>query len=345
MILVCDEVFEIYLIYIERFLCLAGIISNGMCVIAFLNPNVIQNYPGNMYKYLLFKSFCDLYICLRKIFVTYYWDDCEDCFLKRTKELCIFNLIFLNYLGFCALLLSMTLEISLNLDRYKTISNRLKFLDKASFRFKLTVLISICLLSNIFIFFDFKCQSVKSENTTELLFLTVIKNNTNSTEVVRIFINGIIRDGFCVLIIVILNILTISFVRKSFLYKKSVLNSCTVRYQTSKNEKSQKNINNMIITSSLVTVLGHLMSLISYIITFWDIYDLCYLTVDNFLFHISYSINFFIYYIFNKNFKYFFKSRLIKIIKFLTCRLINISFEFDAKTSMKIHDETKPTKF
>ena len=71
MILICNEVFEIYLIYIERTLCSIGIVLNGLCVIAFLNENVVKNYSGNMYKYLLSKSICDLYVCLRKIIQTY----------------------------------------------------------------------------------------------------------------------------------------------------------------------------------------------------------------------------------------------------------------------------------
>jgi hypothetical protein len=316
MILICDEVFEIYLLYVERILCVAGFFLNSLCVVAFLSTNVIHNYQGNMFKYLLWKSFCDLYICLRKLVLTFYINDCLDCFLKSNRVMCVINLIFLTYLGFVILLLSMLLEIALNLDRYKTITNRFKFLEKFSFNFSISMLAAFSFLIYTYIFIDFDCESVKIGNTTEIIYQTSVIEN-DASHIVRFFIHGLLRDGLCVLIIVALNVMTILFLNKTFSKKMKIATiACN---PNSKIERSQRNFNNMILTTSLITVLGHSLSFVSYLLTLVGYSDFCFITVDNLLFHVSYSINFFVYYIFNRNFRIYFKSRFWKLVNYFTC--------------------------
>ena len=124
-----------------------------------------------------------------------------------------------------------------------------------------------------------------------------------------------IRDCVFPVIILILNILNVIFLKKSLIFKRKVLSIQASKVK--KLEQTEKTYAYIVISTSIFTILGHFPTFVFYILD--QKKDLrindCFLAVEQFLFNLSHSINFFFYFIFEKNFYLYFKTRFNRLIK------------------------------
>jgi hypothetical protein len=117
---VCDIIYKIYYFYIERILNLLGLLLNTLNIIVYIKLIGSRKACGEMYKYLLFKSFIDAYYSLRNlIFVLF---DLPKIFgLQRYRFAVYFYWIFIVYGGESAQLMSIWCEFGACFSRFRKV--------------------------------------------------------------------------------------------------------------------------------------------------------------------------------------------------------------------------------
>jgi hypothetical protein len=248
-------------------------------------------------------------------------------------------MIFNHYTGRAALLFSMFLEWAANFNRYRTITNRFKFMDKLKFRYKILIMFLYCMIFYSYIFLKEDCVlDNRSQNITSTRYRVgkVGLLNYSSFGIVIKFIHSFIRDILLEIMIAIISIMTLIYIRHWIIKRKNLNNS------NEGIEKSEINLTLMILTTSLVNFIGHIFSFL-FSLPSIDINSDCLNATSNLLLYTSYSINFFIYLIFNKHFKSYLKNKWLKLNE---CLLLvfklskSRKFGEKYKTNKMVNDQT-----
>ena len=189
----------------------------------------------------------------------------------------------------------------------------------------------------IYVFFDNECtvdlKKLKSDNITIYKISTRARSFQSSTRgIVFEIIHSFVRDFLCTILIAVLNLLTLIFMRRSFRIKKQI------NKETSKIEKAENNLTYMVLTSSIINIIGHIFIFIHFL-PITEIRHDCIGDMSAALLYLSYSINFFIYYFFNNHFKNYFKSRVLKLM----CKLKIISKNSLSKYKKENNTNSNPT--
>lgn len=329
----CDDFANVYNTYLDFSISFIGSILNLLCIIGFLNIKEIRHQSKtNLFRYLLGKSIVDSYNVIRNSIFSSVFCRPDDCFLTKYYIACNISLVINNYIGRVTLLMSILLELAANFNRYRVITNKFTFFDKISIHLKILIIVFYCFAFYIYIFFQENClipnELILSNETMSYYIYVTNFTNTNLGIVLK-FMHTFVRDVVCIILIMVLNILILIFMRQSFKRKRELApntpSSAAKIEQNRKLEKSENNLTYMILTSSLINILGHMVLFINLLPIDSIKYNSCFNSVAPFLLYFSYSINFFVYYFFNKNFKRYFKINFIKILSFITCKI------FDAK--------------
>jgi hypothetical protein len=327
----CDNFADFYNTYLDLFISFIGSILNILCIIGFLNIKEIRHQrKTNVFRYLLAKSVVDSYTLLRNLIFSSVFCPVVDCFLTRYYVSCNISLVFNNYIGRISLLMSILLELAANFNRYRIITNKFIFLNKISIYFKFLLIILYCFSFYVYIFFQENCLIPDQSLNETMSYYIYVTNFTNTELGIGLkFMHTFIRDVICIILIMVLNIFTLIFMRQSFKRKRELAfnpqssQSANKNDQNRKLEKSENNLTYLVLTSSLINILGHIILFINMLPINSIKSDSCFNSIAPFLLYFSYSINFFVYYFFNKHFKSYFKTNLIKIFSFITFNIFN----------------------
>ena len=297
----CYNFSLIYYNYIKTPILIIGTIANIICVAIFykLIRNSTQN--DNLNKYLLIKSIADTYISIQPLITKLFNLSKSD----KSYFYQVFNLIFFNYFLVISELMSMFLEVASILNRYFTFTKINKKLEKIGFKSAVIFMLVYSFGFYSYKFFDLKISSVVDYKTNETYF----KLNTNKLGGIGIilgYIHSTVRDGICVLLLFILNILTLIKLRK-VMKKKANLQSKSLA-KDKKATKTGFRLTMMVVATTTITFFNVVLMIIKYAnINVINSND-CFLAFISFTFFMCNSVNFVLYFYFNLNFKRIFLS-------------------------------------
>ena len=162
------------------------------------------------------------------------------------------------------------------------------------------------------------------------------------------FIHSVVRDGLSILIVLLLNVITMQFMKKALsakmnMSRKSGEQSNNSSSNNNKIANAEKNVTNLVIVSGFITILGHILFLIYHLPIDIIHNDDCLNMISSILFYFSYSFNFFIYYMFNLHFKNYFKRYLNSLIQLITCNHVNYNVYAESSNSIVLSNNTVTT--
>jgi hypothetical protein len=230
------------------------------------------------------------------------------------------------------------LEVAATFNRYRALKFQLKIFDKIQFKF---VIAGMFVYS--FGFYVYKLVSIQvvpnsQKNNTEYQYYSTDLDDKMG------YMHTIVRDGLCVLAIILLNILTM-YELKSILMKKSVLKNASNNNDKTRNV--DKRLTLMVICMSAITFIGHSLELIEYFSSRDSFFNrnLCFITAKKLLFWLSYQINFFAYYFFNLKFKQSFNLLCASLLGRMSLKVKRRAVIESARTSNQTRNENIQTKF
>lgn len=315
---ICHSIYKVYHNYVDKLLNSVGLVLNILSVIVFIKLIASKNAKSDMFKYLMIKSIFDAYYNFRNlIFIV---NDCINCSINGNKYFLVFVWIFVTYFGFVAQFLSICCEIGATYDRYQHISNKLKIFKRTSYKINLSIAF---IFSLIFYLNKILERTLKTRSNSTHYIL--IFNSLGSSELALNidFLQSFIKNGVCVLIILILNILSLISIRKSMGNKRRMINRCNNKSEnlTLKRNKSivklrvvktELKVTMMVLTTGFLTILGHGLMFVYNLPLMIRHANFCLYSVTNFLFYLSITFNFVIYFSFYKNFRITFKNIIFK---------------------------------
>lgn len=319
---ICHSIYKIYHVYIEKLLNSVGLMFNLLNILVFSKLIASKNVKSDMFKYLMIKSIFDAYYNFRNlIFIIY---DCIHCSINENKYFLVFLWIFVIYFGFVAQLLSVCCEIGATYDRYQHISNKLKMFKRTSYKFNLSLAFIFSLLFYLNKIFERTLTTrLTGFNGTSDYYILIFNSLGSSELALNIdFFQSLIKNGICVSLILILNILSLISIKKSMGNKRKMINKCNNRSEnlTLKRNKSmaklrvaktELKVTLMVLTTGILTVIGHGFMFVYNLPFMIEYANFCLYSITNFLFYLSITFNFLIYFSFYKNFRITFKHMLI----------------------------------
>jgi hypothetical protein len=297
----CYLLINHFFTHIKYIISLFGFILNLTCLITFWQIIKQNNLKDNLFKYLLIKSACDLYVMFINI-VYGTFDNYYKNILQNYYTMCVFRLIFDEYFGFVTQLISIFCDVASSFNQYRSITNKFHYFDKISFRLKFLFMIIYSCIFYVYKFFQRHCTTneIKRSNTTYFIYKLEHYSYFQVTPLDYGFsiTHGMIRDGICCFLIVLFDFLILVYIRKVFKNKVNILKISTSTKL--KDERVKNGIFYMVLTTGLFTFISHLLLLIYY---FPIQHDKCFRYFTLIFFYFSMSISFFSYYIFNMNFR------------------------------------------
>ena len=273
-----------------------GTILNAICIIVFhiLIRNTIQK--DNLNRYLLIKSIVDTFIYILIIVIK------SVNILKADKSFAyqVFNLIFFRYVSVALDLLSMFLEIASILNRYFAFTRMSKNFNKIGFKAIASFMLVYSFGFYFYRFFDEKIEAVTDYHSNETFF-QLQNNKLGNLGIIFAYIHSVVRDGVCVLLIFILNILILLKLRK--LVKNKKLLQSNTKLKDNKINKTGFRLTVMVFLTASIIFFGHILTLINYININGLRSNSCFLTFSITTFYACNLFNFILYFYFNLNFK------------------------------------------
>ena len=210
----CNNLLTIYNSYIKVLIGVIGTVLNFICIIIFYKLIRNSTQKDNLNKYFLIKSIADT--------LTYVIIMTQSASLSTAHKNYAYQVIYLivnRYLLFAFELISMILEIASILNRYFAFTRIHKKLEKIGFKAVVSFMLIYSFGFYVYKFFDEKIERATNINTNETYYKIAI-NTLGDISFVLGYIHSTVRDGICVLLILILNILTLIRLRKMMKNKK-----------------------------------------------------------------------------------------------------------------------------
>jgi hypothetical protein len=306
----CTIFTDIYNAYIEKGISSISLILNILCSMAFMQIircNSSANKNGqDIFKYLFYKSLMDICISLRFALKSIF--NCKDCSLEKIYAIKVFYLIFLIYVDTACELLTMLCQVMACFNRYRFVTNKWNILDKLiSYKLVLASITLFSLLFYIYLFFDRQIITKIRVDQNETLTLYLIQEESLGigSQILN-YAHSLTRNVFCVVFIFVFNVLTFCSVKKSLDKKKLMFKSSTSSSSQkllSKSEKAELRLTLMVISTNLVILVTYGMSFIRWMKIKEIDQITCFATCNYIIYQMSFSLNFFIYFYFNKSFK------------------------------------------
>jgi hypothetical protein len=328
----CSFFYDFYVDYLFIIISSIGLILNLFCTIAFIYCKELKK---ETFRYFLLKSICDTIFFTRNT-LNYLADNCGDhCILITSHILCYTRFSIYYFVGRAMLLASMIFSVIATFDQFRKVKNTFLFFDKIPFWSRIT---TIFLYSFVYYWYIFTgeepCQTYLSfSNTTYFSFSKKSFRDTIYGVYLEL-IHSIIRDCISLILIVILNILTLIFVKESFARKRHlkriIINTIdrSSSSSTSKNnlkeQKAEKNLTQLVVVTSIINFFGHILLFIFYFPLDILKKNSCLKDFANLMLYISLAINFFIYYAFNRHFSKYFTNAAIKFIQMISFGIIKL---------------------
>ena len=274
-----------------------------------------KNQNEDLFKYLFFKSCSATYLSVYLIF-----DKCEQTIfseLLKTYSFLIFRQIFFNYFVFVCELFSILMEVATIFNRYRTITktNRIYILVN---KLNINIVIIACFIYSclfyIYIFIDEIVVENKVEiaNQTRIIF-TIKEKVLGEDSIILGYVHSSVRDGLCTLIIVIINILTLIQMKKINSNKQKLIRVNSIFSIKDKGNKAEQRLTVMVLLVTTIGLFSNGLTFIQYVFPEPIRSNECLQHASQITFWIANSINFFLYYIFNLNFKKYFNNFILKV--------------------------------
>ena len=289
--------------YVIAGLAILGVVTNTLNIIVFSQKNMMKN---TMNVYLLAKSASDLYYMVGNALEP--MSVCFNCFTMYLYWYQTLSLIYRYYICSVAQLSSMMLDVMATLNRYVTISqNFSKFSKRIDHRLIILGIYLFGALFYIYKFFVFTVTEMRNDSVVKEYYLDYSDFGAKIGHQLFDSIHTVIRDGICVLAIIVLNILIMIQMRRAMATKK-IIGSHGNKASSSKIKarRAEQKITIMVILTGIKEAILHILLLVYYLPVpqFRDIaLDDCYQDTLFFLYILSYSVNFFFYIFFNNNYR------------------------------------------
>ena len=292
--------FKVLMVYLMPLVSLIGILSNGLSTIIF--HNILSDKTKKFvflysFKCLQAKSLYDLSLFLIHIFIPIYYVDSS----ANSLGSIVWYIYFYNYGESVFLFVSNIFEIISMLDFYTIISNKSNIIKQFRFIYVFLFVSIFGFLFNILILFRY--QIVNTSNGYR-----DIKSNFYSTQLDRYlrFVETFIRDILSLMIIFLINLMMIVKMKKASVKRQSLklVNSVNLI------NKAHRKAFLMVFVVSLIYLIGRIPLMVYYLpfekyeTSLWQ----CYYNWSLLPYYLSYSLNIFIYYFYNKHFRDYFKK-------------------------------------
>jgi len=305
----CTEFTDIYNAYIEKVISSISLVLNILCSIAFMqiircNHSTNNKNGQDIFKYLFYKSLMDIYISLRFALKSVF--NCKDCSLEKIYAIKVFYLIFFIYVEYACELATMLCQVVACFNRYRFVTNKWHIFDKRiSYKLVLASITLYSLLFYVYLFFDRQIITKIRVDQNETISMYLIQEESLGigSQILN-YAHSLSRNVFCVVFIFVFNVLTFYSVKKSLDKKKLMIKSNTSSQKLmSKSEKAELRLTLMVISTNLVILVTHGLSFIRWMKIKEIDQSKCFATCNYIIYVMSFNLNFFIYFYFNKNFK------------------------------------------
>ena len=306
----CNDFYAFYESYLEITFSSFSFFLNLACIAVFIRMIRSQKKNEDLFKYLLVKSFADSYLSISHSFLSIFGGIYSDNVgIRKFYFLQIITIIFEYYFLFSLQLVSIFCEIVSSFNRYKISINKFKFLDKISYKIVIAVMFVYSFAFYTYKFFSLQINET-ANNNSEVRYQLV----QNELDGKMGYVHSFVRDGLCVLIIIVINVLTVIQLKKILMMKKTLIKDS----KSQKIESAETRLTLMVLTMSTLTFCGHGLILLNYLqlVSFSE--NKCLSTFGQSIYWFTYQINFFLYYLFNLNFK--------KIVNFIFIKFYKLFF-------------------
>ncbi len=314
-IIKCFSPLNFCLLYFQLSIAIAGFLLNLICVRVFVKLLSLKGNNNDLFRYLSIKSAADAYI----LFVMWFdqiFDPDEYYGQRSLKEyvdklyfLKVTYLIFGFYCGYSLRLISIFSEVLSVFNRYRLLTKRFDILNKLPFG-----IVCLGIFSYSFGFYSYKFFSIKiinfnnfsSENNYEYVKDKELDNKMG-------YIHSGVRDGMCVLVILVINILTMVEIKKLLKKKKKMFKEKNKQ----KNHMAEIRLTIMVFVLSFIGVLAHSLQMVQYFSPDYFFFNTneCFIILFDLIFNAcSFPFNFFLYYFFNLKFKKHFSNMVFEFL-------------------------------
>jgi hypothetical protein len=312
----CDSIlfYQILSNYGNRLVPCGTIITSIICIIVFARINDSSrndNRKSQMFKYFLMKSVYDLTANIYVLFeILNYIHDYSHTYLWGLWFIWLYN-----YLFYLSVSLSNCMEVAATFDCYSMISNKFKFLlNKKSFYVFLIVTGIVNALLNVHYLFIYEIVRGADLSLNKTGYSYVFTNYTTKSYFNSIQYTILIwRDVITLVLLLTLNCLILFALRNISKRKKILRKNNTALNIANEMRNAELNKVKFILIISFSFIILRMPDSIYQIPfhddnTFWECY---YKPMYIILYDLSFLIQIFNYYFFNKKFKNYFNSTLI----------------------------------
>ena len=160
----CEEIYVYYIKTISYFVYSIAILLNILAALAFSSNIVTRDSKDNIFTYLFLKSVCEVFNYARYLLANFCYN--EVFWFLGTFLGCTITLPIIYYFGLIAMMASMLFELAANVDLYKKITNRMKLLERISFKIKVLVILITCFGFYIYMPLQLECINFYEGNYT-----------------------------------------------------------------------------------------------------------------------------------------------------------------------------------
>lgn len=302
--LFCLDMSRIMNVYLGPVKNLTGIILSILNSISFYYLMKKQKKTqGFLYKYLFIRSIDETILFIANSFSIFYF--ClSKCSSSTSYIMQIWKIYFYFYVSFVTIMYSTFLDILASIDRFFLINSLFKkfnFYKSKYYYFILTPLLGFfCVVFYINRIFEYEIVPIVNSTNMYKIQFTDYYFLDKTSQNLRL-LNVFMRDFISTVLIMLLNILILFSLKKSLSNKKLI-------FPNFKSSTKERQVTFMVLLNGLKFLIGHTPIFIYYL----DIEPLakitCFYDFSRFMIIFSYWIGFFIYYIFNRQFRKSFNS-------------------------------------
>ena len=240
----------------------AGFVLNVLNILVFSQERLRKRV---MNIYLLAKSFSDAVALISQMISGLL--KCTDCAVNYSYSFQLFNLIVPKYICYIALLSSIMFEVMATFDRYVIVYQNFNFYHKINYRIIIGFILVYCSTFYVYKFFTLALVSSQDANGRQLYQVEKSEFGKSPGSSVLGAIHSIVRDGICVLLVVILNVLLLVKMKQLLSKKKLIIASLRAAGSKaiSNADRAESNITIMVILTGLSAILAHSLELLYFL--------------------------------------------------------------------------------
>ena len=293
--------------YIMPSISVLGVILNLMSVIVLIQISKRKSAYSNMLNYLLFKSVNDGLQFLINAFTPFYF--CIHCENSHSYIIIIWYIYFFYYAEDVFMLSSSLMELMASFDCCIRIAEKMKLCYSKRIPYIIIPFIQVfAAIYYVHLLFEFKIEPLNSfENSGKIQSYKYVLTDFYYSKVGKFFRIGhvVIRDIIPFLLLILINVFIIlkfrTAVKRKLKLNQSINQTRSVQAAINAEKKNQI----MILLSGLNFMIGHFGLILYYIQPFqaspefWT----CFVEFYYLPYYLSFVVNVFLYYVFNKNFR------------------------------------------